>query len=407
MSQYIFDNELIDGNKKQIGKHFLPHLHNNIAFSEAIQRFFTHLDTIFYSEELRKNLYEKTKIEFFKSSEQTREHIYKFYIKGSNVLVALRKYLEYKTRYSFKDTHISDVYGSDWDSTFLINPSIPQDIFNIIRDEIIDIIIKECMECSRKLEKYTNFYESIKTNLYVLRGYIHGNLEVDALQEYHKFNGWTFRFNSDIRTKLHINDNTKDRSSVKKLIKEIGETGKGFRVTSNRKVPKDPSFYLARILANVEAVYTPASDTIGITNPKEIVKQIPVEIIDVSLSYEREFEWKTHREYHIHYNGFDYRILSAVGYYVDQVKTIHNTLQNTGDSKNKTRRINTRMKYIRSVLENILVPYEHLNTDIQDTMRMIQTSDNSFVRRTGKTLKMRMQNKKIISPENVLGYENI
>ena len=387
MDLKIFDDK--PENKKQISKVFIQHIHYDNDFAHLIQLFFTHLDKLLYSTEFRNQLYLQTKLSDLLDSEQTRNNIYKFYVKGSNVLTTLRKYLEIKTQFKFEQTNIPDEFVSDWDSGFLINPNLTQEQFEIIRENVIRLVLKEMVQYTKILQ-IPSFYKNMKESNTFLHTYIYGP-ESESIFE--KFNGWKFSFNKDEESKPRIFD---EKDPLKKDAKNYGVTGKGFRVTSSRVPFENANFYLARIIGNVDAIF----------NNSTIKKPMPIEVIDFSLSYERNFEWNSHREYRIQYNDYDYRILSAVSYYVDQAKTLSNTLGRINlTENNKTRKINNRIKYVKTLLENIIIPYDNLNTDIQDTIYLFHNSENSFVSKTTKTLQKRMQNKKIENPTNVFESE--
>lgn len=362
-----------DEGRKTIPSLMHPIIHQRYAFFNIAQIFFTSVDSHIYSDQFRTMLAQKlqqspTLTQYLQSSEATREHVYRFFVKGSNVYTLVEKYLENKYNLGFERV-FPRKFLSDWDSTVLINPFVSQDEYTIIFYSLVEVLLTYMMEFSRQLSNDPDYAFAVPSAL-------HDAFEKLSVMNIEKYNKFKYKFNETKSVPLKING--MKEPFFTSLSNSLGVSGQGTLVTSNTKPFEEANFYLARVMANVIA-------------GRRI--QLPVELIDVSIPYlgdELKFSWESSTEYHIQYKDYNYRISSPVSLYMDLAKSIRDEEQRilgtTQRDRNRKSKLPQRLERITKLLKKIIVPYSQTNIQIQRNLNRHMKSHTN-VGRIGRTLK--------------------
>jgi hypothetical protein len=355
-----------------------PYLHRQPVISNLIQSFLTEVDAILYSSSFRtflQSLHTDRVVQtYLETSEQTRQHVYRFYVKGSNDYILIEQYLKMKHNILLAES-LPHTFESDWDMSILINPSIANDTWQILFAAIQNICLEQLMKISHILPTLPEYSINILSGIDTAKQFIN---EIDR---YATFKGWKITFKPNVQKPLTVYDKDRGKTIDKDIVERLGLSGKGTIVRSNYTPFEGAQFYLARLMANVVA---------GNGIP------LPVEIIDIAIPYkgdELELSWESHTEMHFVYNGFDYRILSPVGLYVDLAKTIWNA-EKSGNIR-RTRKLAKRLRRVQHLLDDIIHPYmSHDNTMRSNITRLStsRTATGSAVR----TLTRRLENRRPI-----------
>lgn len=384
-----------DEGRKMIPSLMHSIIHQRYSFFNTAQLFFTAVDTNIYSEIFRKQLSQKLEesspiYEYLQTPELTRQYVYRFFVKGSNVYTLVEEYLRNKYKLGFERI-FPRKFQSDWDSTLLINPTVSNEEYTLLFNTLVPVLLQHMMEFSRQLANDPDYSCGI---ICALDNALE-KLELSNKDQYKKFK---YKFNEDKQMPLKING-IKDTFFME-LSNNLGLSGPGTIVTSNRKPFEEANFYLARVMANVIAGR-------GI--------QLPVELIDVSIPYlgdELQFSWESSSEYHIHYNNYNYRISSPVSLYMDLAKSLRDeetrALNKTRSDRNRKSKLPQRLARIQKLLTGIIVPYSQKNIQIQQNLNRHRKSQTN-VGRIGRTLKQfvnRQQPIQITRSQNVYGSED-
>lgn len=96
-----------DEGRKVIPSLMHPIIHQRYVFFNNAQIFFTNVDKHIYSIQFRdmlvQQLHHNSKlVQYLQSPEMTREHIYRFFVKGSNVYTLVEEYLRKKYTMGFE-----------------------------------------------------------------------------------------------------------------------------------------------------------------------------------------------------------------------------------------------------------------------------------------------------------------
>ena len=336
-----------DANRKYVPSKMHKLIHAREPMVACMQSFLKKLDTILYSEHVRSalqtvvsDLDTKTALG---NADATREHVYRFHLKGGNSLFLVVRYLQ--TKYGVLATSsIPVIPEGDWDTSLFINPSIPDDDFIAILHTIVPYVLKELMLVTHEIAS-TDFSWSIQVALeYVVESLIDRN-QTDFLEYKYEF--------VDKPSQLAIFNESEERK--RELRVGNGKSAPGTLVTSNSVPFNDANFYLARILANVFA------------NPKvkgsAPSQRMPVEIFDFSIPYKGSHlseAWESYSEYAV----YGFRVLSPIPLYFDLVKCIERNHAMTRKNK-ATKRIHR----LHTILNEIIIPYMQTNNVINQNIR--------------------------------------
>ena len=384
-----------DEGRKTIPSLMHPIIHQRYSFFNTAQLFFTAVDQHIYSEQFRNMLSQQFEqkssiFRYLQTPEMTRQNVYRFFVKGSNVYTLVEEYLRNKYTLGFERVFPKD-FLSDWDSTILINPNISQEDYTRLFNTLVPILLHHMMKFSRDLANDPDYKFAIPSAR-------HNALEKLELKNKDAFKNFKYKFNEEKQLPLKING-IKDPFFIE-LSNTLGLSGPGTIVTSNRKPFEEANFYLARVMANIVAGR-------GI--------QLPVELIDVSIPYlgnELRFSWESSTEYHIQYNNYNYMISSPVSLYMDLAKSLrdeeHRLLNKTRRNRDRKSKLPQRLARIQKLLTGIIVPYSQKNLIIQKNLNR-HISSHTNVGRIGRTLKNfvnRPQTIQITSSQNVYGSED-
>lgn len=182
------------------------------------------------------------------------------------------------------------------------------------------------------------------------------------LPEYSEFTKYPLVFKKEKQSFVTIYDSTKNDPYVIEYVQSLGQSGKGLYVSSTRdggKKPLDnatpPKFYLGRLLLSVLASKT---------------AYIPVELLDISMNYQNEdlqFSWESYSEYHIQYDVYNFRVMSATSMYFDLTKCIMN-VNSSSVNQTKRKKNPARKKRIQRILDTLIIPYSNTNTIIHNNL---------------------------------------
>jgi hypothetical protein len=356
-----------------------PILHRLHSIANFVQGFLTDMDTTLYSASFRAHLQSRlgsnTLINtYLADADQTRTHLYRFFCKGSNDLLLIEMYLRNKYGILHTSSLPAD-FESDWDTAILLNPALPNDVFGLLFDEIRNVCLSKLMAHSRILADIHEYHTGIHTGISVAGHFI------ESTGNYAPFQGWKITFKKDAQKPLQVHDAVRGKNTDRDVVERLGLSGKGTLVRSNYTPFEGSQFYLARLMANVVAGN-------GIV--------LPVEIIDVAIPYkgeELDLAWEGHTEWHFVYNGFDYRILSPVGFYVDLAKTIRNG-ERSGNRRG-TRKLGKRIQRVQRLLNEVIRPYGLRNETIQSNIARLSTS-HTAVGSAVRALTRRLENRRLI-----------
>ena len=367
--------------RKRIASLFQPHISASYNIIMVICEGISMIDRELYSDEFRNILLHALQqgnaspetISYLQTADQTRKHMYRFFLKGSNVVPFLNMYLAC--------THSAEMYAivandfpKDWDTTILINPNLSSVEFSIIYELLITHLQSLLVSLSNTISDSASGYLYTASLAYANgKSIINNNSEFEGLRDHN------IRFiPSDSKPRYIILRNEPITTNKRALSEQFGPVGAGTVVSSDRNGAGLDKFYLARILAHFVA-------------RRDI--PIPVELLDVSINYQNDdlrYAWESHSEYHIVFNKIDIRVLSPTSLYADLVKCIRNAQTSTNQTrKNK---IPDRIARIYTILDTMIIPYATTNTVIQNNLQRHLTSEtpvgNTF-RRLNKTLRNR------------------
>lgn len=356
-------------NRKAVAGLMQKYVSNDPYVSNCAFGCITSIDKELYSEDFRNKLsilVGDTKFQnALKSEITTRQSVYRFYLKGSNVVELLMYYL--KTRHELVDIPFPSIFDSDWDTSILINPGLSSTDFNIVMESIIPVILKSLSNASIELSnsRYFNHYMSTYVGM--------ANERISVDPEFIAFRKYPIHFEPKGSLKFYGDQANEDKANWGTL-----PVGSGTRVSSDRTPAKKKIFYLARLMVKIVA-------------SRDI--PIPVEIVDVSMNYQNsslQYAWDSYSEYHIQHETFDYRIISPSSLYADLVKC----LQDAVKSNNATRKLKipSRIKRIYYVLDSMFIPYRNKNAVIAENVGKHSVRTNflgNVFRKIPKTLKYR------------------
>lgn len=335
-----------DANRKYVPSKMHKLIHAREPMVACMQSFLKKLDTILYSEHVRSalqtvvsDLDTKTALG---NADATREHVYRFHLKGGNSLFLVVRYLQTKYRI-LASSSIPVIPEGDWDTSLFVNPSIPDEDFTAIVYTIVPYVLKEMMLATHEIAS-VDFSWSIQVALdCVMENLIEGG-RTDFLAYNYEF--------VNKPSPLAIFNESEER---KRELRTIGKSAPGTFVSSNSVPFNDANFYLARILANVFA------------NPKikgsVPCQRMPVEIFDFSIPYKGSHlseAWESYSEYAV----YGFRVLSPIPLYFDLVKCIERNHAMT--RKNKATK---RIQRLHTVLNEIIIPYRQTNNIISQNIR--------------------------------------
>jgi hypothetical protein len=357
-------------NKKKVAQLLHKYMHRDAYLIRNLILGITELDAVLYAPETRNILKKRLQnadpqsAEYLDDPVQTRTHVYRFYMKGSNSLNIVLYYLEQK--YKIQSSNFPSVFESDWDTSIIINPTLAQQTFNVIFDTLIPIIQKFLMQLSRKLASVHEFHINIRA---AIRNAV-DLINIDpAFEAYRKY---PLTYKEDKQSQLRIFDNSNQMFEVQKYVESLRMAGNGLYVTSNRNggvhvgSEDQPKFYLGRILASVIA-------------SRDI--WLPIELLDVSINYQNsdlEFAWETYSEYHVQYASYDFRVSSPTCLYFDLSKCIKNA--NTSQNQTKKNKVVTRTRRLQMLLDSMIIPYKNMNNVIRSDLERHTDSTDTIVR---------------------------
>jgi hypothetical protein len=356
-------------NRKAVAELIQKFVSNNNIVSTHAFECITAIDKELYSEQFRNYLITIVKDSSVKNAllteEMTRQSVYRYYLKGSNVVQLLMYYL--KKRHELNDIPFPTMFDSDWDSSILINPGLNSEDFNTILESIIPVVLNLLSRTSLSISNAAGFKSSMEDYVKFL------NLRIDDKHEFEEFRKYPIHFENKGLLKYFGDKASIDRTKYGNL-----PVGAGLRVSSDRTPGKKNVFYLARLMVNVVA-------------SRDI--PIPVEIVDVSMNYQNaslQYAWDSYSEYHIQHGAFDYRIISPSSLYADLVKCLQDAMK----SNNATRKLKipSRIKRIYYILDSMLVPYGNRNTVMAENVGKHSIRTNflgNVYRKIPKTLKYR------------------
>jgi hypothetical protein len=369
--------------RKRLATLFQPYISASYNIIMTMCEGISMIDAQLYSEEFRNILKDALQqadvsaeiIEYLQSADHTRQHLYRFFLKGSNVVPFLNMYLAF--------THSAEMYSilannfpKDWDTTILINPELSHTEFTIIYETLIKHIQLLLVRLSNIISDNTSGY------LYTASlAHAHGKSVIDNNSEFEQFREHDIRFVATDKSPRHIllrNETT--LVNKKTYAQQFGPVGPGTIVSSDRNGAGIGKFYLARILSNFIA-------------RRNIV--IPVELLDISINYQNDdlrYAWESHSEYHIVFNKINMRVLSPTSLYADLVKCIRNAKNSTNQTrKNK---IPDRIARIYSILDTMIVPYANRNTIIRQNLQR-HLESNTLVGNVFRQLNKTMRNRSV------------
>lgn len=342
----------------------------------------TKLDRELYSDKTRKLIQMRLQnadsviAAYLNDPVETRNHLYRFYLKGSNSFGIVLYFLEEK--YSIRPSIFPTAFESDWDTSILINPFLPVQIFNIIFDTLIPIIQRCMTEISNQLAYATpGFHANIRRALRIATDIMNLDPEFEPYRKY------SLTYKHDKQSFLRVHDGSSHLFEIKNYIQMLGLSGTGTYVTSNRNggagrgnnAAVRPKFYLARIMAPV------------------VVSRdmwLPVELLDVSMNYQNDdlkFAWETYSEYHVQHAAYDFRVSSPTALYFDISKCIRNA--SNSNNQTKKNKVPARTKRLQELLDTMIVPYKNTNAVIRTNLERHADSNSVLVRtiRRGMTRK--------------------
>jgi hypothetical protein len=323
-------------------------------------------------------------IEWLQTPELTRQNLYRFFLKGSNVIPFLTMYL--REKYSSETIHLSEeLFPKDWDTTLLINPTLTSDEFGLLCNALIYKIEGLLVTLSNTISTNTQGY---RFNCEVARTRGIDRLRTDP--EFEDFRRYDIQFvATDPKRRFIKLRNKSPPQNSRAYAEQFGPVGEGTFVSSDGNGAGLNKFYLGRIFAHFIA-------------SRDVV--IPVEILDVSIQYQNDdlrYSWDSHSEYHIQYNQINMRVLSPTGMYADLVKCIRNANHSTNQTrKNK---IPQRIARIQMILDTMIVPYGERNTIIHANLERhsdARTPVGKVFRRLAKTLRNPTSNRNITALYN-------
>jgi hypothetical protein len=258
----------------------------------------------------------------------------------------------------------SGITESDWDTTILINPDLPSDVFNITHEQLVKRLQILLINISNIIRNGHNMLGLINDAINFGKSEIERH---DTFSEFRKY-PITFKY-IDTKPRYIKLFNEPDYVDKRALSQALGPVGQGFVVSSDRNTAGLNKFYLGRILVHVVA-------------SKDI--PIPVELLDVSINYQNDdlrYAWESHSEYRIRFkrvrvansmtedpvyiynntslDGIDFRIISPTSLYADLQKCILNAeCSNNQTRKNK---IPKRFQRIKTILDEMIIPYGSRN----------------------------------------------
>jgi hypothetical protein len=371
--------------RKRAAAIFQPYVSTLTVITVNICEAITVIDRALYSPEFRLSLLSALQpvarqeiIQSLETPELTRKHLYRFFMKGSNVLPILSLYFENKYKY-IRGKLYDGIVKSDWDTTILINPELTTEEFNIIHQNLVQIIQILLIQLSNTLSNRLLFIATIHNAITFGKDMIERDPELIEFRKY----PITFKYN-DTKPRYIKLFNEPDTIDKKSLAEALGQVGHGLVVSSDRNTASLNKFYLGRILAYVVA-------------SKDI--PIPVELLDVSINYQNDdlqYAWDSHSEYRISFinpstneqlytnryinnreeqfdrNTIDFRIISPTSLYADLKKCI----VNAEHSNNQTRKnkIPKRLQRIQTILDTMIIPYGSRNEIMSHNLeRHLQT----------------------------------
>jgi len=337
-----------DGRKK-VAAIFQRYVGVDYVVTDVMMVCITRIDNELYSEAFRTSLRDilapiadTSVLSFLQTPEDTRKHLYRFFMKGSTVIPIIQMYLEKK--YDNRDIVLNRFSAeNDWDTTVLINPDLPPPVFTHINEQIVQTLQRLLVELSNLLADHQYFLGclavAIETN---------GNNTIQTDDTYSEFRKYPIHLKTNSTPERYIYlQNEPANVNAPALAKSLGPVGRGINVSSNRNVGHLGKFYLGRLMARVIA-----SRNIP----------IPVELLDVSIPFQGEelrYAWESHSEYHIVFNHINMRIMSPTSLYADLIKCIRNSQASGNETrKNKTP---ARIRRITTILNEIIIPYSPRN----------------------------------------------
>lgn len=358
--------------RKRAAAIFQPYVSTLTVITVNICEAITVIDRALYSPEFRLSLLTALQpvarqevLQSLETPELTRKHLYRFFMKGSNVLPILSLYFENKYEH-IRGKLYDGIVKSDWDTTILINPELTSEEFNILHQNLVQILQVLLIQLSNTLSNKFLFIASIQNAITFGKNMIEHDPELLEFKKY----PITFKYN-DTKPRYIKLFNEPDNVDKKSLSESLGSVGQGMVVSSDRNTAGLNKFYLGRILAYVVA-------------SKDI--PIPVELLDVSINYQNDdlqYAWDSHSEYRISFtnpstneqlyinryinnregqfdrNTIDFRIISPTSLYADLKKCIINAEH----SNNQTRKnkIPKRLQRIQIILDKMIIPYGSRN----------------------------------------------
>lgn len=364
-------------NKQKVAKLLHKYMHRDAYLVHDLLVGITELDKRLYSSQTRKRIQfhlqntDRVTAAYLDDPIQTRTHVYRFHLKGSNSMGIVLYFLQAK--YSIRPAIFPSAFESDWDTSILINPSLCAQTFNVIVNTCIPIIQQFMMELSRVMSARVHFHTNIKNAILTAVEL----MNVDP--EYEQYRSYPLTYKENKVSPLRIHDDSNQLVDVQKFVDTLGLGGRGLYVTSNRNGGVPPSnagtytakFYLGRVMASVVA----SRDM-----------WLPIELFDISMNYQNEdlaFAWETYSEYNIQYLEYDFRVSSPTALYFDISKCIRNAHNTT--KKNK---VPARIKRIQELVNTMIIPYA-TNNVIRANLERHTESASALVRniRRGITLK--------------------
>jgi len=362
-------------NKQKVAKLLHRYIHHDAYLIHDLLTGITELDKQLYSTQTRDRI--RTRLQnndpesavYLNDPVQTRTHLYRFHVKGSNSLEIVLYFLQEK--YSIRPNIFPSMFESDWDTSILVNPSLSAQTFNVVVNTLIPIIQHFTIELSRTISAKWQFHANIKRAI----SYVVEKIQTDP--EYESYRKYPITYKEDKVSLLRIHDDSNQLATVCNYVNKLGLGGKGLYVTSNRNggsnnTSMSAKFYLGRIMASVVA----SRDM-----------WLPIELLDISMNYQNDdlkFAWETYSEYNIQYLEYDFCVSSPTALYFDIVKCI----QNASNSRNQTKKnkIPARMKRIQELLQTMIIPYKNINDVIHANLERHSTSTSNLIQRIRRGL---------------------
>jgi hypothetical protein len=337
-------------NRKHIAALFHKHIHRTWDIIWELLKGISEFDTLLYCETTRNNM--KSKLNAESDAElysalsdpvETRKYAYRYILKGSNALEIIMFYIHLKHK------HIPNpfpmLFSSDWDTSVLINPNLPQHQFSILFDTMVPLIQKQLVLLSNKISNIPHFDSKLEAPIKTAKEFM------DVADEYLPYRKYPIEYKSEKIGPVQVHDPSKDLPEVKRYIESLGLAGKGLHVTSNlrggvdlRNLVTPPKFYLGRILLSVVA-----SRNVW----------LPVELFDISMNYQNadlKFSWEAHSEYHIQHEGAGFRVLSPTSMYIDLSKCLFDAKNSSNQTKRN--KIPARIQRLQQIMDSMIVPYK-------------------------------------------------